>query len=249
MFVFDDALLDGPFAVPNRVRFLLDALADLRESLRGLGGELVARRGDPVAEITCLARRTGAAEDHRRPAWGPHPVGRRPLPGVHPVLASLGGEPPASDRGGARGGPPAVRDPGRPLAGVRRPDAGHAVPRSCPRRRTGGTAAHGAMAGRGRRRLRRGPRRPRRGPDVAAQPVHQVRVRLADALGREGFMHNRARLITASFLTRTLGIDRRSGQVMNPPDRTTRRPSPNSAEHRRVARRTILDTTSPKRFS
>ncbi|WP_433155383.1 deoxyribodipyrimidine photo-lyase [Actinomadura nitritigenes] len=157
MFVFDDALLDGPFAVPNRVRFLLDALADLRESLRGLGGELVARRGDPVAEITCLARRTGAAEDHRRPAWGPHPVGRRPLPGVHPVLASLGGEPPASDRGGARGGPPAVRDPGRPLAGVHRPDAGHAVPRSCPRRRTGGTAAHGAMARRGRRRLRRGP--------------------------------------------------------------------------------------------
>src|SRR5262245_23224486 len=34
VFVFDDALLGGPFAAPNRVRFLLDSLADLRESLR-----------------------------------------------------------------------------------------------------------------------------------------------------------------------------------------------------------------------
>ncbi|WP_199487089.1 cryptochrome/photolyase family protein [Actinomadura logoneensis] len=62
LFVFDDALLDGPFAAPNRVRFLLDALADLRESLRGRGGDLVMRRGDPVTEVARLARETGATE-------------------------------------------------------------------------------------------------------------------------------------------------------------------------------------------
>ncbi|WP_262403583.1 cryptochrome/photolyase family protein [Actinomadura sp. CNU-125] len=60
VFVFDDALLDGPFAAPNRIRFLLDSLADLRESLRGLGADLVVRRGDPATEIARLARQTGA---------------------------------------------------------------------------------------------------------------------------------------------------------------------------------------------
>ncbi|MFC5182461.1 cryptochrome/photolyase family protein [Actinomadura harenae] len=62
VFVFDDDLLDGPFAAPNRVRFLLDALTDLRGSLRALGGDLVLRRGDPVAEVGRLAHRTGATE-------------------------------------------------------------------------------------------------------------------------------------------------------------------------------------------
>nr|WP_285701000.1 deoxyribodipyrimidine photo-lyase [Actinomadura sp. NBRC 104412] len=60
VFVFDDAILGGSFAVPNRVRFLLESLADLRESLRGLGGDLVVRRGDPVAEVARLAKDTGA---------------------------------------------------------------------------------------------------------------------------------------------------------------------------------------------
>jgi len=39
----------------NRVRFLHQALADLRETLRGLGGDLVVRTGDPVAETMKLA--------------------------------------------------------------------------------------------------------------------------------------------------------------------------------------------------
>ena len=34
LFVFDERIAAGP----NRVRFLLDSLADLRHSLRGLGG-------------------------------------------------------------------------------------------------------------------------------------------------------------------------------------------------------------------
>ncbi|GAA1848196.1 deoxyribodipyrimidine photo-lyase [Actinomadura bangladeshensis] len=60
VFVLDRAILDGPFAVPNRVRFLLDSLADLRASLRELGGDLVVVRGDPVAEVARLADRTHA---------------------------------------------------------------------------------------------------------------------------------------------------------------------------------------------
>ena len=44
----------------NRVRFLHEALADLRRRLRSLGGDLVIRRGDPVAETITLARSVGA---------------------------------------------------------------------------------------------------------------------------------------------------------------------------------------------
>jgi deoxyribodipyrimidine photo-lyase len=47
LFVAHDGL---GFAVPNRARFLRDCLADLRDSLRGLGGDLVVRHGDPVTE-------------------------------------------------------------------------------------------------------------------------------------------------------------------------------------------------------
>ena len=40
----------------NRARFLHEALADLRETLRAKGGDLVLRHGDPVAETIKLAR-------------------------------------------------------------------------------------------------------------------------------------------------------------------------------------------------
>src|SRR3954452_8365809 len=39
---------------PNRARFLHQSLADLRETLRGLGGDLILRMGDPVAEAIKL---------------------------------------------------------------------------------------------------------------------------------------------------------------------------------------------------
>ncbi|MFF5263161.1 cryptochrome/photolyase family protein [Actinomadura viridis] len=61
LFVADDALLAGPAAgASNRVRFLVDALADLRASLRERGGGLVLRRGDPAGETLRLAREVGA---------------------------------------------------------------------------------------------------------------------------------------------------------------------------------------------
>jgi deoxyribodipyrimidine photo-lyase len=59
LFVLDDTLV-GPGASPNRLAFLLDALGDLRESLRERGGDLILRRGDPVKETIRVARDAGA---------------------------------------------------------------------------------------------------------------------------------------------------------------------------------------------
>ena len=59
LFVLDDALL-AAFGAPNRVAFLLDALADLDASLRRRGGALVLRRGNAVAETFRTAVETGA---------------------------------------------------------------------------------------------------------------------------------------------------------------------------------------------
>jgi deoxyribodipyrimidine photo-lyase len=60
LFVFDDTLL-GRHGTQRRFAFLAGCLADLRRSLRSLGGDLVVRNGDPVAEASHLA----AAHDAR----------------------------------------------------------------------------------------------------------------------------------------------------------------------------------------
>lgn len=60
LFVLDDRLLSGSRTAPNRTGFLLEALHDLRSSLRERGGDLLVRRGDPVAETIKLACQTGA---------------------------------------------------------------------------------------------------------------------------------------------------------------------------------------------
>ena len=57
LFVLDPTLSD---ISPNRGRFLHEALADLRETLRSKGGDLVLRRGDPVVETIRLAREVEA---------------------------------------------------------------------------------------------------------------------------------------------------------------------------------------------
>ena len=84
LFVLDDALLRS--ASPNRLRFLLEALADLDGSLRALGGHLVVRRGDSVREALAVARAVRAravfasadvsafAQRRERRAW-PRPAG------------------------------------------------------------------------------------------------------------------------------------------------------------------------------
>ena len=56
LFVFDPAVPSSP----NRDRFLIQCLADLRESLRARGGDLLLRRGDPVAEALKVARKVDA---------------------------------------------------------------------------------------------------------------------------------------------------------------------------------------------
>jgi deoxyribodipyrimidine photo-lyase len=58
LFVVDEALVQASGA--NRLAFLAGALADLRRSLRELGGDLVVRRGDPVAEALRVAGEAGA---------------------------------------------------------------------------------------------------------------------------------------------------------------------------------------------
>jgi deoxyribodipyrimidine photo-lyase len=60
LFVLDDTLLRRTNGA-NRLAFLLDALADLRSSLRGLGADLVLRRGDPVVETLRVAEAAGAS--------------------------------------------------------------------------------------------------------------------------------------------------------------------------------------------
>ncbi|MEV4346576.1 deoxyribodipyrimidine photo-lyase [Actinoplanes sp. NPDC049596] len=57
LYVLDPAL--GRLS-PNRTRFLHQSLADLRKTLRALGGDLVVRMGDPVAEAIEVARSVGA---------------------------------------------------------------------------------------------------------------------------------------------------------------------------------------------
>ena len=59
LFVFDDALVDGR-AGANRRAFLAEALTDLRESLRALGGDLFVRRGDLVDEALRVAHAAAA---------------------------------------------------------------------------------------------------------------------------------------------------------------------------------------------
>jgi deoxyribodipyrimidine photo-lyase len=69
LFVFDDALLGSRFAAPNRVAFMLEALHDLDEGLRGAGGRLFVRRGDPVREALAVARECGATALHVSADW------------------------------------------------------------------------------------------------------------------------------------------------------------------------------------
>ena len=61
LFVFDERLLAGRCAAPNRLAFLLDSLADLDRSLRERGGRLIVRRGDVVRECRCAWRTLAAS--------------------------------------------------------------------------------------------------------------------------------------------------------------------------------------------
>lgn len=64
LFVLDPVLLAGRHASPNRVSLLVDALRDLRSSLRRLGSTLAIRHGDPVDECMRIVRATSASAVH-----------------------------------------------------------------------------------------------------------------------------------------------------------------------------------------
>ncbi|MEV7415590.1 deoxyribodipyrimidine photo-lyase [Streptomyces sp. NPDC089919] len=64
LFVTDPGVAAAGFAVPNRLAFLADCLADLDAGLRARGGRLVLRTGDPVAEVCAAVRESGAREVH-----------------------------------------------------------------------------------------------------------------------------------------------------------------------------------------
>lgn len=108
LYVLDPAL-EG--RSPNRDRFLHQCLADLRDALRQRGGDLVVRRGDPVAETMRLAREVDAegiavsgdvsryARERERRLWAECDAQRRALrifPGVTVAdpgaLAPAGGD-------------------------------------------------------------------------------------------------------------------------------------------------------------
>jgi len=76
LFVFDQRLLRSHFAAPNRVAFMLEALADLDEALRKAGGRLFVREGDPVREAVAVARECGATQLHVSADWSAYARGR-----------------------------------------------------------------------------------------------------------------------------------------------------------------------------
>ena len=245
LFVFDDAILRGLDA-PNRVSFLLEALDDVRLSLRERGGDLVVRRGDPVAETLRLAYTVGAqtifvggdasacAQTRERrlerecavenidlrilntvaivppdaiaPTGRDHyrvftPYWRRwqalPLRDVLPAPARL-----QLPRGLEPGELPTLRS-----LTSRRPS---------PELEPGGERAGPRPSCRDGQRRELAPRRARNDEETLARwregstgyPIVDAGMR---QLAREGWLSNRARLIVASFLTKTLGQDWRHG--------------------------------------
>lgn len=64
VFVLDERILSTPFAAPNRLAVLHDALADLHSSLASRGGGLVVRHGDVAEEVAAVVARTGATAVH-----------------------------------------------------------------------------------------------------------------------------------------------------------------------------------------
>ena len=72
LFVVDPSIVGGPFGSPNRLAFLRDTLADLRQGLRRRGGDLVLRHGDPAEVAVAVAAETGATTIHHSADAGRH---------------------------------------------------------------------------------------------------------------------------------------------------------------------------------
>jgi deoxyribodipyrimidine photo-lyase len=210
LFVADPAL-DAAKRSPNRARFLAESLAGLRESLRERGADLVLREGDPAAEVIRLAAEVNAEAVYLADDVSHYATARR-----HRLERDCG-----------KHRIDLVLTPGLTVVPPRRPQPG--------RRRllADYDANHDDLAGDQTSHLsaylRFGCVSPlevaigaldRPGGEEFCRQLawrdffHQVTAAFPDMARknyRPGFMHNRARMITASFLTRNLGIDWRHG--------------------------------------
>jgi deoxyribodipyrimidine photolyase len=231
--VLDPGILRGGSMSANRAAFLADALADLDAQLRKLGGRLVVRSGDVVDEVARMIAEWGAAEvhvaadvsgySHRRERLprGGETVGRRIL---HDWLAGpVSAYQQARDDLAANG--TSRLSPYLHFGCVSATEALHGAAANTP----GGEAFIRQLAWRdfhhqvlaARPNVATADYRSRhdrwRHDEKAAQAWRDGRTGypIVDAgmrqLRAEDWMHNRARLITASFLTKTLYLDWRLG--------------------------------------
>ena len=190
VFVLDPRLLDaGRFPSANRAWFLLESLRELREALRARGGELFVRAGKPEAVLADLVEETGADAVHFASDVSPFAMARDKR-----VDAAV----------------PTVRHPGnfgadafvRQLAW--RDFYAHVL------------LHHPGNAERAYKPQFDDLQWAEDGESLDAWREGRTGFPVVDAGMRQllavGWMHNRARLITASFLTKDLHIDWREGE-------------------------------------
>ena len=221
-------------AAANRRAFLLESLADLDASLRGLGAALDVRRGDVVAETVRAAREVGATtvfasadvspyarERERRLAAAldlrlvdgsfvvpPGEVdagGHRPLPGLLALPPRLVAGAVRDRRAPTPRGDPAC--PARRSSrahGSLRCRAWHAAPCCRAARRPGVERARRVAADASRRVRLRRPRRDRRRRDLAALALPPLRLRLAAGARRAGTGARRRGVRAPALLARLL---------------------------------------------
>ena len=76
VFILNDAILHGRHGSPNRNRFLVESLQDLKISLQSKGSDLVVRHGDPVKELQLLIAQTGAEAVYYTADYTPYAIKR-----------------------------------------------------------------------------------------------------------------------------------------------------------------------------
>jgi deoxyribodipyrimidine photolyase len=217
LFVLDTGIAATGYPQPNRASFLADCLQELHQQLRERGGRLVLRRGDVVEQVARLAEEFDVGEVHAAGDVSAYARRRE-----HALSARLG-----ESRRVLR-----VHDARSPWWNP---------VRSCPRAAviTSEFSPRISAAARPRRDDIRWTHRPgcacpsptelthlagtrprgdrwRHAPDeLAAWEAGPAGYPIVDAAMRqlrtEGWMHNRARLIVSSFLTKTLYLDWRDG--------------------------------------
>ncbi|MCB9459606.1 MAG: deoxyribodipyrimidine photo-lyase [Anaerolineaceae bacterium] len=72
VFIFDDTLLKSRRVGAPRVKFMLNALHSLNDSLASYGARLVIRRGDPVKVLSALIEQTSASAVYFNADYSPY---------------------------------------------------------------------------------------------------------------------------------------------------------------------------------